>query len=113
MADSNYLKNAVTIRSFTSNDVDRLKNAQLKQTLATLINETKETEPSNTVLFAELQSMKQSLRELTTTKQHLANLSERMNDAYIIVHQQQLFQVALDNKDCKVEPYLDWSLRIS
>ncbi|KAK3886208.1 hypothetical protein Pcinc_009627 [Petrolisthes cinctipes] len=46
--------------------------------------------------------MKQSLRELTTTKQQVANLSERMNDAYKIIHKLQLFLEALDNKDRKL-----------
>lgn len=46
--------------------------------------------------------MKQSLRELTTIKQQAAGLTERMDDAYIIMHQQQLFLEALDNKDPKL-----------
>ncbi|KAK3871110.1 hypothetical protein Pcinc_023756 [Petrolisthes cinctipes] len=46
--------------------------------------------------------MKQSLRELTTTKQQVANLSERMDDAYKIIHQQQLVLEVLDNKDRKL-----------
>lgn len=102
MADSDILKNAASVRSLTSNDVDRLKNAQLKQALATLINETREPEPSNAVLLAELQNMKQSLRELTAIKEQVATLSGRLDDAYKIIHQQQLFLEVLDNKDRKL-----------
>lgn len=102
MADLNDLKDADTVRSLTPNDVDRLRNAQLKQALTTLISETRNPEPSNAVLLAELQSMKQSLREVTAIKQQVADLSERMDDAYKIIHQQQLFLEALDNKDRKL-----------
>ncbi|KAK8376614.1 hypothetical protein O3P69_009908 [Scylla paramamosain] len=46
--------------------------------------------------------MKQSLREVTAIKQQVADLSESMDDAYKIIHQQQLFLEALDNKDRKL-----------
>lgn len=96
------LRNADSIRSLTSNDVDRLRNAHLKQSLTTLINETREPEPSDAVFLAELQSMKQSQRELTSIKYQVADLTERMDDAYKIIHQQQLFLDALDKKDRKL-----------
>lgn len=46
--------------------------------------------------------MKQSQREVTAIKRQVADLSERMDDAYKIIHQQQLFLEALDDKDRKL-----------
>lgn len=46
--------------------------------------------------------MKQSLKEVTAIRQQVTNLSERLDDAYKIIHQQQLFLEALDGKDRKL-----------
>lgn len=102
MADPTDLRNYDVVRSLTPNDVDKLRNVQLKQALSTLINQPRESEPSNAVLLAELQSMKQSLKELTILKQEVTCLSQRLNDAYKTIHQQQLFLEYLDNKDRKL-----------
>lgn len=90
-----------SVRALAPGVVDKLKNVQLKQALSTLINEERENEPSNAVLLAELQSMKQSLGELTTLKRQVECLSEKLDGAYKIIHQQQLFLESLDNKDRK------------
>ena len=91
------LEDAATVRALASNDIDRLKNAQLKQALAMLINEGKD-EPSNAVLLQELRGVKQFVAEIAALKQKVTELSRRLDGAYQI-HQQQLFLESLDNKE--------------
>ena len=50
-----------TVRSLGRSEIDKLKNAQLKQALLTLINENRNDEPSNTVLLNEIRDMKKTL----------------------------------------------------
>lgn len=45
--------NDATVRSSSTSDFEKLKNAQLKQGLVTLINESRNDEPSNSVLLQE------------------------------------------------------------
>lgn len=66
-----------------------------------LINEEHRDEPSNAVLLAELQSMKQSLGEVTALKQQVMCLSDKLDEVYKIIHQQQLFLEILDSKGQK------------
>ena len=101
MAAATDLTNVQRVRSLAPGEVDKLKNVQLRQALSTLINEERENEPTNSVLLAELQSVKQSLGELTALKQQVIGLSDKLDEAYKIIHQQQLFLEILDNKGRK------------
>ena len=92
------LDDAAAVRLLAPNEIDKLKNAQLKQALATLIGENK-NEPSNAVLLEELRVVKQIVAEMATLKQKVSELSERLDDAYKVIHQQQLFLESLDNKE--------------
>lgn len=88
-----------TVRSLARSEIDKLKNAQLRQALVTLINESRSDEPSNTVLLDEIRDMKKILNEVTTLKHEVTKLSEKVDDAYKIIHQQQMFLETLDNRD--------------
>lgn len=88
-----------TVRSLTQSDIEKLRNAQLKQALSTLINDTRSEEPSNSVLLDELRSVKQAIAEVATLKQEVMRLSGKLDDAYKVIHQQQLFLESLDGKD--------------
>lgn len=92
------LDDAAAVRLLAPNEIDKLKNAQLKQALATLIGENK-NEPSNAVLLEELRGVKQIVAEMATLKQKVNELSERLDDAYKVIHQQQLFLESLDGKE--------------
>ena len=81
------LEDAATVPALAPNDIDRLKNAQLKQALAMLIDEGKD-EPSNVVLLQELHGIKQAVAEIAALKQKVTELSGRLDDAYQIIHQQ-------------------------
>lgn len=88
-----------TVRSLTPSDIEKLRNAQLKQALSTLINDTRSEEPSNSVLLDELRSVKQAIAEVATLKQEVMRLSEKLDNAYKVIHQQQLFLESLDGRD--------------
>lgn len=92
------LEDAATVRSLAPTDIDKLKNPQLKLALATLIEDTR-NEPSNAVLLQELRGVKQAVAEMALLKQKVNELSERLDDAYQVIHQQQLFLEFLDNKE--------------
>ena len=83
----------------TPGDIEKLKNAQLKQALSTLTKDTRSEEPSNSVLLDELRSVKQAIAEVATLKQEVTRLSEKLDNAYKVIHQQQLFFDSLDGRD--------------
>lgn len=87
------------VRALTVNDIEKLKNAQLKQALATLVTESRSDEPSNRVLLEELRSLREAVAEMTVLKKEVKTLSDRLDDAYGIIHQQQLFLESLDGKE--------------
>lgn len=43
--------------------------------------------------------MKQAIAEVATQQQEVTRLSENLDDAYKVIHQQQLFLESMDNKD--------------
>ncbi|MPC82917.1 hypothetical protein E2C01_077606 [Portunus trituberculatus] len=92
------LDDAATVRALAPNDIDKLKNAQLKQALTTSIGDT-QNEPSNAVLLEELRSVKQIVAEVTSLKKQVTQLSEKLDHAYQVIHQQQLFLKSLDSKE--------------
>lgn len=99
MVDVSVHNDVTTVRSLTPGDIEKLRNAQLKQALSALINNTRSEEPSNSVLLDELRRVKQTIAEVATLKQEVTRLSENLDDAYKVIHQQQLFLESLDNKD--------------
>ena len=99
MADGSVYNDVTMVRSLTPGDIEKLRNAQLKQTLSTLINDTRSEEPPNSVLLDELRSVKQAIAEVATLKQEVTRHSERLDDAYKVIHQQQLFLESLDGRE--------------
>ena len=89
----------VAIKALTVNDVDKMRNAQLKQALTTLINEARDEEPSNRTLLEELRSLKEAVAEMTKLKKEVLTLSSKLSDAFDIIHQQQKFLESLDSKE--------------
>ena len=90
-----------TVRALTQNEVNKLNNAQLKKALLTSINTTttKDEETSNSDLLNELKEIKGKLNEISTLKEEVRCLSEKLNTAYESIHQQQLFLEYLEGKD--------------
>ena len=89
------------VRALLPNEIDKMKNAQLKQALSTLLNTQVQVndEPSNSVILDELRSLKGAVKEMAGLKQKVDSLSSKLDDAYKIIHQQQLFLESLDGKE--------------
>ncbi|MPC56582.1 hypothetical protein E2C01_050546 [Portunus trituberculatus] len=64
--------NAVAFRALTINDIEKLRNSQLKQAMATLIN-AGDDEPFNRVLLEELRNVKEAMAEMATLKKGSAD----------------------------------------
>ena len=108
MADGSVYSDVTTVPSLTPGDIEKLKNAQLKQALSILIKDTRSEEPSNYVLLDELRSVKQAVAKVATLKQEVSRLSEKLNNAYKIIHQQQLFLESLDGRDRQHNLIVTW-----
>ena len=99
-------EDAAAVRSLSTHDIEKMKNPQLKQALSTLINDTRDNEPSNTVILQEIRSMKEAIAEMAALKTEVQVLSERLDDAYKIIHNQQVFLETLDGKERRIMQWL-------
>ena len=73
-----------------------------------VISETRNNEPSNSVLLEELRSVKQAVTK-TTVKQ-VNCLSEKLNDYYNIIHQQQFFSIVTGKTGSATESRHNWNV---
>ena len=80
-------------------EINKMTNPQLKRALLTMVNNGRDGEPSNSILLDELRSIKQDLAEVKNLKQEVQSLSDRLDEAYTIIHYQQLFMESLDSKE--------------
>ena len=87
------------VKALTTNDIEKMKNAQLKQALTALINEPRHEEPSNRIILKELQSLKTAVAEAASPKKEVQTLTDRLDTAFDIIHQQQRFLETLDTKE--------------
>ena len=96
---SNY-DNAEVIRALTPAQVNKLSNPQLKQALNVLLTE---SQPSNNDILEEIRGLRQQVVELQGIKQEFKKeinvLHNKLDDAFKIISQQQLFLETLDNKE--------------
>ncbi len=60
---------ASVVKALTISDIDKMKNAQLKQALSALINEPRDEEPSNRILLEELRSLRVAVAEVASLNQ--------------------------------------------
>ena len=87
------------VRALTQNDVNKLTNPQLKKALATLLTSDRNEEPSNNDLLNELKVIKDNIQEINKVKEEVKCLTDKLDCAFQIIHQQQLFLEAQDNRD--------------
>ena len=77
------------MRELASTEIGRMTNAQLKRALtAGLGAERSSTEPSNAVLLEELRSLREELAHMKGLAQKVERMSESLNRAYEIIHNQ-------------------------
>ena len=79
------------VRALTQNDVNKLTNPQLKKALATLLTADRNEEPSNNDLLNELKVIKDNIQEINKVKEEVKCLTDKLDCAFQIIHQQQLF----------------------
>ena len=75
------------VTALTTNDNEKMKNAQLKQALNALINEPRNEEPSNRIILEELRSLKTAVAEVASLKKEVQTLTDRLDTAFDIIHQ--------------------------
>lgn len=93
------LEDADTVRALVPGEINKMTNPQLKKALATLINADASQQPSNNDLLDEIRSLKDEVKAMAGIKQKVDVLSERLDQAFNIITQQQLFLESLDNKE--------------
>ena len=86
------------VRALSQNEVNKLTNPQLKKALATIL-EAEQNEPNIDPVLVELREIKESIRELSAVKEEVKVLSVKLDSAFQIIHQQQIFLESLDNKE--------------
>ena len=94
MAD---LGDAAAVRDLTANTIGKMTNPQLKRALTTLLGAERREEPPNSVLLDELRSLREEMAEMKKLKQEVDRLSDGLEKAYKIIHNQQLFLHILSN----------------
>ena len=89
------------VRALTHNDVNKLTNAQLKKALVTILTaeREREEEPSDNDLLNELKVIKENIQEINKIKEEVKCLTEKLESTFQIIHQQQLYLEAQDNKE--------------
>ena len=95
------LDDADTVRALAPGEINKMTNPQLKKALSTLINVVVSQQPSNNELLDEIKSLEEEVKAMAGIKQKVDLLSERLDQAYNIITQQQLFIESLDNRERK------------
>ncbi|KAK8377055.1 hypothetical protein O3P69_013599 [Scylla paramamosain] len=93
------LDDIVAVRDLSANTISKMTNPQLKRALTTVLGAERREEPSNSVLLDELRFLCEEMAEMKKLKQEVAHLSDGLEKAYKIIHNQQLFLEKLDSKE--------------
>lgn len=93
------LDDIVAVRDLSANTISKMTNPQLKPALTTVLGAERREEPSNSVLLDELRFLREEMAEMKKLKQEVAHLSDGLEKAYKIIHNQQLFLEKLDSKE--------------
>ncbi|KAK4299839.1 hypothetical protein Pmani_027911 [Petrolisthes manimaculis] len=92
-------ENVDTVRALSTNDIGKMTNPQLKKALVTLVTAEQSTEPTNQLLLEEIRHLRTEVADIMSIKQEFQQLSTRLEDAYKIIHQQQMFLETLDARE--------------
>ena len=92
-------EDANVVRALASGEISKMTNPQLKKALSTLISADNQAQASNDVLLQEIRSIKEELKNMANIKKEVDQLSQKLDDAYKIIGQQQLFLEKLDNRE--------------
>ena len=84
------------VRALSQNEVNKLTNPQLKKALMTILTADQNEETSNNDLLNELRIIKANVQEINKVKEEVKCLSDKLDGAFQIIHQQQLYREAQD-----------------
>lgn len=87
------------VRSLSQPQINKLTNAQLKTALSIMVNADSSSDPSNAVLLQEIRSLKNDVEEIKNVKKDVTELTGRLDQAFKIIQQQQLFLESLDARE--------------
>lgn len=99
-------ENIEVVRALAAGEVTRMTNPQLKKSLSTLLSTGNTEQASSNTLLDEIRGVRKQVDELGHLKQELRNmkqevnhLSNRLDEAFKVITQQQLFLEAMDGKE--------------
>ena len=88
------------VRALSQAQINKLTNAQLKEALGTVLNNyTDDDDPSNALLLQEIRGLKKELEQIKTIKAEVSELSSKLDSAFAIINQQQMFMESMDARD--------------
>lgn len=92
--------NVDTVKALSATEINKLTAAQLKCALRTIVShQPDEEQPPNSELLEEIRNVREDLAAMKEMKNKIESLNARLDDAYMIIHQQNRFLEYLDAKD--------------
>ena len=93
-----------TVQALAPNEINRMTNPQLKRALSTLVtsqreNIQRENDPTNAILLQEIKMLREEVAELKGLKKEVQSLSDKLDDAFTTIHNQQMFMEAMDGRE--------------
>ena len=92
-------ENADLVMNLAASQITKMTNPQLKAALKTLLNAKRQEEPANSILLEEIKYLREEIREIKQIKKEVELLTTRLDDAYTIIHGQQLFLESMDSRE--------------
>ena len=90
---------ATVVRELAPSDIGTMTNPQLKHALKAILGAERGAEPSNGALLEELRSLREEMAEMKALAKKVEYMSDRLEKAHEIIHNQQLFLETLDYKE--------------
>ena len=88
------------VRALTQEAIGKLGAAQLRKALTTALNaERVEIPVTIEPVLAELREIKEKIGMITTLQEKVVSLENKVESAYQVIHQQQLYLESIDNRE--------------
>lgn len=92
--------NVDIVKALSATEINKLTATQLKCALRTIVaHQPDEEQPPNSELLEEIRNIREDLAAMKEMKKEIASLNTRLDEAYMIIHQQNRFLESLDAKE--------------